>query len=130
MVLRRVRYLQIQTESKLIRLGLYGLMILIGFSIIGSQSRGAFLGGCTIAAFLIWKSRQRLLLSLLVVAFLAVGALFVPRSWLDRMQTNYTSKEDGSALLRIEVWSFALSTTKARPSSGRSLRVNYPDAIH
>src|SRR3546814_8302634 len=77
MVLPLVRYLQIQTESKLIRLGLYGLMILIGFSIIGSQSRGAFLGGCTIAAFLIWKSRQRLMLSLLVVAFLAVGAFFV-----------------------------------------------------
>src|SRR3546814_11553251 len=43
MVLPLVRYLQIQTESKLIRLGLYGLMILIGFSIIGSQSRGAFI---------------------------------------------------------------------------------------
>src|SRR3546814_11031238 len=88
MVLPLVRYLQIQTESKLIRLGLYGLMILIGFSIIGSQSRGAFLGGCTIAAFLIWKSRQRLLLSLLVVAFLAVGAFFVPQSWIDPMQRS------------------------------------------
>src|SRR3546814_119025 len=130
MVLPLVRYLQIQTESKLIRLGLYGLMILIGFSIIGSQSRGAFLGGCTIAAFLIWKSRQRLLLSLLVVAFLAVGAFFVPQSWIDRMQTIETYQEDGSALSRLEVWGFALKLTKDRPIVGGGFRVSYNDAIY
>src|SRR3546814_20465931 len=104
-------------------------MILMGFSISGSQSRGAFLGGCTIAAFLIWKSRQRLLLPLLVVAFLAVGAFFVPQRWIDRMQTIETYQEDGYALSRLAVWGFELKLPTDRPLGGGGFRVSYIDAI-
>jgi probable O-glycosylation ligase (exosortase A-associated) len=130
MALPLVRYLQLQTESKLIRMGLYGLMILIGFSIIGSQSRGAFLGGVSMAAFLVWKSRQRLLLSLLVVAFLAVGSFFVPQTWIERMQTIETYKQDSSALSRLEVWGFGLKIANERPIVGGGFRVSYDDAIY
>lgn len=130
MVLPLVRYLQLQTQSKLIRLGLYGLMVLIGFSIIGSQSRGAFLGGVIMAGFLIMKSRQRLLLSMLVVGFLAVGAFFVPQTWIDRMKTIETYQEDSSALSRLEVWGFGIKIANERPLVGGGFRVSYNDAIY
>src|SRR3546814_1408701 len=130
MVLPLVRYLQLQTQSKLIRLGLYGLMLLIGFSIIGSQSRGAFLGGVIMAGFLVVKLRQRLLLSMLVVGFLAVGAFFVPQTWIDRMKTTETYQEDGSALSRLEVWGFGIKIANERPLVGGGFRVSYDDAIY
>src|SRR3546814_7422001 len=111
----------------LIRLGLYGLMLLIGFSIIGSQSRGAFLGGVIMAGFLVMKSRQRLLLSMLVVGFLAVGAFFVPQTWIDRMKTIETYQEERFALSRPEVWRFGIKITTERPLAGGGSRVSYHD---
>lgn len=130
MMLPLARYLQLQTESLLIRWGLYGLMTLTAFSIIGSQSRGAFLGASAMAVFLVWKSRQRLVIGLLTVAFLAVGAAFVPQSWVDRMKTIETYEQDGSALSRLEVWGFALKIVKERPIVGGGFRVSYDDKIY
>lgn len=130
MVLPLMRYVQLQSESKLIRLGLYGMMILTAFSIIGSQSRGAFLGAIAMAAFLVWKSRQRFLISLLVIGFMAVGAFFVPQTWIDRMRTIETYQEDSSALSRLEVWGFALKIANERPLVGGGFRASYDDQIY
>jgi probable O-glycosylation ligase (exosortase A-associated) len=130
MVLPLARYLQLQTESKLIRLGLYGVMALIGFSIIGSQSRGAFLGVIAMLGFMVIKSRQRFLLGILVVLSLAVGAAFVPQSWTDRMRTIETYEEDGSAQSRLEVWGFAIRVANDHPIVGGGFRVSYDDGIY
>ena len=130
MVLPLVRYLQLHTESALIRLGLYGTMVLIAFSIIGSQSRGAFLGAIAMLLFLLLKSRQRVLLSIVVAAFLAAGAAFVPQTWIDRMRTIETYEEDGSALSRLEVWGFAIKMARDHPIVGGGFRVSYDDGIY
>ncbi len=130
MVLPLVRYLQMQSENKLIRLGFYGVMILIAFSIIGSQSRGAFLGGTAMAIFMILKSRQRLLLSVVLIGFMAVAANFVPQKWIERMQTIESYEEDGSALSRLEVWRFAFEVANDRPIVGGGFRASYDDSIY
>jgi probable O-glycosylation ligase (exosortase A-associated) len=130
MVLPLMRYLQLQTDSKLIRSGFYGLMVLTAFSIIGSQSRGAFLAGVIMAAFLIWKSRQRFLLTMVVLGFMAVGAFFVPQSWVDRMRSIQTFEEDGSALSRLEVWEFGIRVANDHPLVGGGFRVSYDDGIY
>lgn len=130
MMLPLVRYLQLHTEARLIRIGLYGAMILIAFSIIGSQSRGAFLGASAMAAFMLIKSRQRLLLGGIVVAFLAVAVIFVPSTWIDRMKTIETYEQDGSALSRLEVWGFAIKIAHDHPIVGGGFRVSYNDSIY
>jgi probable O-glycosylation ligase (exosortase A-associated) len=130
MVLPLVRYLQLHTESALIRLGLLGTMILTAFSIIGSQSRGAFLGAAFMAAFLLLRSRQRIIMSVLVGAFLVIGAAFVPQSWIDRMKTIETYEQDGSALSRLEVWEFAIRVANDRPIVGGGFRASYDDSIY
>lgn len=130
MVLPLVRYLQTQTESVLIRFGLLGVMALTAFSIIGSQSRGAFLGAIAMLVFLLLRSRQRVLLGMLVGAFLAIGAVFVPQSWIDRMKTIETYEQDGSALSRLEVWEFAIKVAQDRPIVGGGFRVSYDDNVY
>jgi putative inorganic carbon (HCO3(-)) transporter len=130
MVLPLMRYLQLHTESKLFRVGLYGAMAVTGFSVIGSQSRGAFLGAIAMLVFLLLKSRQRVLLGVLIVALLAVGAAFVPQTWVNRMQTIETYEQDGSALSRLEVWGFALKVARDHPIVGGGFRVSYDDNIY
>jgi putative inorganic carbon (HCO3(-)) transporter len=130
MVLPLMRYLQLHTESKLFRVGLYGAMAVTAFSVIGSQSRGAFLGAIAMLVFLMLKSRQRVLLGVLIVALLAVGAAFVPQAWINRMQTIETYEQDGSALSRLEVWGFALKVARDHPIVGGGFRVSYDDNIY
>lgn len=129
MALPLLRYLQLQTQSQWIRISLYGAAILIVFSIIGSQSRGAFLGVMIMLAFLILKSRHRMLLGLGSVVVLAVCLAFVPQSWVDRMKTIESYEEDGSANARLEVWKFALKVVQDRPIVGGGFRVSYDKDI-
>ena len=130
MVLPMVRYLQLHTQSAWVRAGLYGTMTLMAFSIIGSQSRGAFLGGIAMLLFLLMKSRQRVLLGAAVLAFLLAGLVFVPQTWIDRMRTIETYEQDGSAMTRIEVWKFAIAVARDRPIVGGGFRVSYDDNIY
>jgi putative inorganic carbon (HCO3(-)) transporter len=130
MVLPLVRYLQLHTESMLIRSGLYGAMALTAFSIIGSQSRGAFLGVIVMLVFVLLKSRQRVFLGMIVVAFLGVSAAFVPQTWIDRMKTIENYEQDGSALSRLEAWGFAIKVARDHPIVGGGFRVSYDDRIY
>jgi probable O-glycosylation ligase (exosortase A-associated) len=130
MVLPLLRYLQMHTESRLTRMGLYGSMVLMVFSIIGSQSRGAFVGAIAMLIFLLLKSRQRLVVGVLAVGLVAVSAAFVPQVWIDRMKTIETYKQDGSALHRLEVWEFAIKVVRDRPIVGGGFRVSYDDNIY
>ena len=130
MVLPLMRYLQIHSEQKLIRWGLYGVFVICIFSILGSSSRGAFLALSATGIFLILKSRHRLALSLGVVALLAVSAAFVPQKWIDRMKTIETFHEDGSAMGRLQVWGFAIKVALDRPLVGGGFRVSYSDEIY
>jgi probable O-glycosylation ligase (exosortase A-associated) len=130
MVLPLIRYLQIHTDQKLLRWGLYGIFVISIFSIIGSSSRGAFLALAAVALFLILRSRHRLVLSLGVVAMVVVSAAFVPQQWIDRMKTIETYQEDGSARGRLEVWGFAIKLALDRPIVGGGFRVSYNDDIY
>jgi putative inorganic carbon (HCO3(-)) transporter len=130
MVLPLIRYLQLHTDQKLLRWGLYATFVISIFSIIGSSSRGAFLALAATAFFLILKSRHRLVLGLGVVAMLAVSAAFVPQHWIDRMKTIETYQEDGSAMGRLQAWGFAIKVALDRPIVGGGFRVSYNDDIY
>lgn len=130
MVLPLIRYLQLHTENKLLRLGMYGAMVTFAFSIIGSQSRGAFLAASAMVVFLIWKSRRRVVFGLALMCLLGVSALFVPQHWIDRMKTIETYQEDNSAMTRIEVWNFAIKVAMDHPIVGGGFRVPYDRQIY
>ncbi|MGD1876730.1 MAG: putative O-glycosylation ligase, exosortase A system-associated [Kiloniellaceae bacterium] len=129
MVLPLLWYLQIHSESKLLRLTLFASLGLFAFSIIGSQSRGAFLGSVMMMGFLVLKSRRRVMFGVTIVAVLIVAAAFVPDTWIDRMRTIETYQEDGSAMTRLEVWGFAVKIALDHPIFGGGFRVSYDDSI-
>lgn len=125
MLLPLLRYLHLQSESRFLRICMIGGMVLIVFSIIGSQSRGAFLAVVAMAGFMILKSRNRLSLGLAAIAVASVAVWFVPESWVERMETIQTYEEDSSAMERIMAWRFSYELAKQRPLTGGGFGVYY-----
>ncbi len=124
-----VRYLQLQADSVWLRRGLLAVLVLLVFSVIGSQSRGAFLALVATGGFLVWKSpyRGRMLVLGVLVALVAVW--FVPESWVARMESIRNYEEDGSAMGRLQAWEFAIDVALRWPLTGGGFAVYYDEAL-
>lgn len=107
MTIPMMRYLQLQSSQRWVRWGLGISMMFTGFAIIGTHSRGGFLGAVAMAFVLIMKSRQKIIL--IILLFIAASAIlnFMPSMWGERMQTIENFEQDASAMGRINAWYFA-----------------------
>lgn len=123
------RYLQIQTR-KVWQKRAYGAAI--GLSIIsavGSYSRGALLALGAMGGFLLLKSRQKGLLSLLVILAIPLALLLMPDSWTERMGTIKTYDQDASAMGRINAWWVAWNLAVDRIPIGGGFAMYEPDVF-
>ncbi|MES1925722.1 putative O-glycosylation ligase, exosortase A system-associated [Salinisphaera sp. T31B1] len=118
-----MRYMQLHEPRKWCRIGLWVLMGLTAFSIIGTYSRGGLLALGVTSIMLLYKSRHRRSL-ILVMPILAIGlASFMPQQWYDRMNTIDQYEEDQSAQGRLDSWKFATNVAIANPLLGGGMRV-------
>jgi putative inorganic carbon (HCO3(-)) transporter len=108
MILPLMHYLRTTSANKWIRLGLLASMILCAFSIVGSQSRGALVGGIAMTLFLWLKAKRKLVTGAILVVMLPLLIAFMPAQWHERMQTIETYEADESAMGRIDTWRMAL----------------------
>ena len=118
MILPLVWYLFLHTAQKWIKLGLASSMLLIPVAILGTQSRGALLAIGAIAFFLWLKSRKKLIPLIVILLMIPFVYMFMPQQWHDRMDTIQTYEEDGSAMGRIQAWTFAYKLASERPLGG------------
>jgi probable O-glycosylation ligase (exosortase A-associated) len=82
-------------------------LIAMGFSVLGSQSRGAFLAISIVGLYFWLHSNSKMMSGVLIGLFIAVMIPFLPESWFQRMDTIGTYEEDASALGRINAWTLA-----------------------
>jgi probable O-glycosylation ligase (exosortase A-associated) len=108
---------------------MYGAMMLSGMAILGSQSRGAFLGVVVMVAFLWFKGKQKILsaIVLLPVAVLAIG--FMPPQWMARMDSIGNYEEDSSAQGRLNAWKMAFNLANDRPLVGGGFELYTPSTF-
>jgi len=118
MTIPLLRYLQLSTQSKWIRLGLTAAMILSAIAVIGSQSRGAMLGAAVMGGFLWLKSRNKFFTGLVIAVSAILILAIMPQQWFERMSTIKTYEQDDSALGRINAWKMAFNLAKDRPLVG------------
>jgi probable O-glycosylation ligase (exosortase A-associated) len=120
-------YLRLRATSAFLRWGLLGAIGATALAILSTQSRGAFLAICAMAAFLWLKSPKKVWTGFALV--IALGAVFamMPQSWYDRMGTIGTYEQDTSAMGRINAWHFAWNLAKARPLVGGGFNTFAPD---
>lgn len=118
MTIPLMRYLQLNERHRLVRLGLTGAMVLTALAAIGSQSRGALLGAAAMALVFWWKSRNKFMTAILVVAGIGLVAAVMPAEWYARMNTIKTYDEDASARGRINAWWTAWNLAQDRVTGG------------
>ena len=129
MCLPLMRYLQLQDHRKWVRLGLWGLMGLTAVSIVGTYSRGGLLALGITVLMLIYKSRRRASLFLVVPIMAVLVASFMPQEWYSRMNTIDEYQQDKSAQGRINSWKFAVNVAIDDPLLGGGMRVWSSDAM-
>lgn len=111
-------YLSGIVSSKWVKTGLLGAALLSGMTVLGSQSRGAFLGVVAMMAFLWMKSRRKMISGLALVALALPAIAFMPDSWTNRMHTIQTYEQDASAMGRVNAWWMLFNLANDRPLVG------------
>ena len=113
-----LRYLQVHAPNKWVRRALAVGMALCLVAVAGSYSRGAFLAAGAMLIFLWLRTRRKALTGTLLAIVAAGTIVFMPAEWTDRMSTIQTYEEDGSAMGRINAWTFAFNLANSRPLVG------------
>lgn len=118
MTIPLMRYLQLQETRLLVKLGLGAAMFLSAIAAIGSQSRGAMVAMVLMGTMLWLKSRNKLMITLLMAASVGAIVSIMPQAWYDRMHTIQTHESDRSAQGRINAWWTAYNVAKDRVTGG------------
>jgi len=114
MLLPLAYYLRSQAQQAWVRNGLLVAMLLMTVSAVGSYSRGGFLAGLSIAAFLLLKSRRKVLVAVAILIMIPALFLFMPHQWRERMDTITHYQQDASAMNRIEAWTMSYNAANDR----------------
>ncbi len=118
MTIPLMRYLQLQENSKFIKLSLAAMMFLTVLAAVGSQSRGALVALATTGTIFWLKSRNKISTALFFGLAAAVAMSIMPAEYFERMNTIKTYDEDASALGRINAWWTAWNLANSRLFGG------------
>ncbi|TPG50558.1 putative O-glycosylation ligase, exosortase A system-associated [Rhodanobacter glycinis] len=129
MTLPFMRYLQLHSARKFVRLGLALAMLLTGVAILGTYSRGGLIALTIVCGALFLKSRRRLAVAVIVVAVGLTASHFMPDKWVDRMGTLQDAQQTGSGVTRIQSYEFAANVALHRPLLGGGFNVYQSDSM-
>lgn len=104
MTIPLMNYLRMVTANRWIRYGLVAMMLFSVISILGTQSRGAFLAICAMTLMLWWRSPKKFVSGTVLAVVGALMLTFMADKWVERMKSIENYEEDGSAMGRINAW--------------------------
>lgn len=114
MIIPLMYYLQQDQPAKWIRRGLTAMMLLSALSALGSYSRGALLAIAAMGLFMWLKSGNKLALGAVLVLAVPPLLLFMPQSWVARMDTIGAYQTDDSVQGRFNAWRMAYNLARQR----------------
>lgn len=119
MVVPMMNYLRLHAAHAWVRLGLLAAMLLSVLAVVGTYSRGGFIGLIVLGVMIWIRSHHKLPGLLLVGAVAALVAYAAPSAWLDRMGTIQTAEQsDDSFKSRLVAWQTYLAAARDRPLVG------------
>lgn len=118
MAIPLMRYLQVESTNKGIGRALMAGMILTGFGIVGTHSRGALVGVVAMVLFMLAKSPKKAPLALALIVVIPLIIAFMPQKWSDRMGSIASYEQDASAMGRLNSWHFATNVALDNPLGG------------
>ncbi len=118
MTLPLMRYLQLESPNRWVRLGLMAAMALTAIAVLGTYSRGALIGVAAMGVYWVWKTPYRLRFGLGAIVVASCALVLFPQDWFQKMHSIQDYEEDQSAMGRIYAWQFTLKLVAARPITG------------
>lgn len=120
-------YLMTNASRRMVKNGLLLSIVMCGFAILGTQSRGAFLAIVAAVVTLALKSRRMVLYG--VIGAVALGAMiaFMPDKWSARMETIDFERTDRSATMRLQAWRTLWNLVQDRPIVGAGFETALPE---
>ena len=125
MLVPLVRFLQLQIKNSIIRIGVWTALPLILISILGSQSRGAFLAATAMLMFLAVKSGRKFYVFVLISVGLIASFVIMPDQWRTDMQSIANFETDRSVQGRFDMWKYAVDVANDRPIVGGGYDIFY-----
>ena len=122
MVMPWMYYLQVTSQNKWVKRGMFASMIFTVFAILGTQSRGALLALLVVGLMLGLKSKHAVRTTLAFGVLVLVAITFMPDSWTARMNTIGGYSADGSAMSRLWTWQTLWNLVMDRPLVGGGFR--------
>ncbi len=123
LIIPLIRFLQLQCINKWLKICLMGGLGLCTVAVLASYSRGAFISLVPCFAMMVFLSKHRKILILLVI-ICSIGALSaLPDKWFDRMNTIDVEQEDASMQGRYDAWYLAYWVAKDHPFTGGGYRM-------
>lgn len=118
MVIPILLYLAKHTTSKVIRIGFVVVAGLCAFAVIGTFSRGGFVGLMIVAMSWILTERNKVR-NLIYVGLMGAALLSVaPATWFNRVDTIETANQDGSFMGRVMAWKMSTIIALDNPILG------------
>ena len=118
MVIPLTCYLIAHTPHKLVKIGLFGLIFVCVLAVLGTQSRGGFLGLLIVGGYFWSKSKRKILMLALFGCFIYIASNVLQDSWFSRMETIETAEEDNSFMNRVVSWKIHTLMAIERPVLG------------
>lgn len=114
-----ILYLWSESQHKKLKLGLLMLAGLSVVAIVGTYSRGGFIG-LAILSMAVWlKSERKFLYAILAIIALPILYASAPDRWKDRQATvENAAVEDGSLIGRLWAWKIATLIALDNPMTG------------
>lgn len=122
MAIPLVGYLYRHSGVKIVKLALLGMLLMCAVAVVGTYSRGGFIGLMVIALSYILTSRRKVLNLVLLVALGGLLLAFAPDTWFDRMNTIHDASEDSSFLGRVVAWKMSVLIALDHPLLGGGFR--------
>ncbi len=131
MALPLIIYLIGQTKHQLLKIALIGLVLLNVLAIVGSYSRGGFIGLIVLGGYFFIKSNRKLLMSLVLLLLLGSFLTYAPGKWSERMDTVSTASSiDSSFIGRIWAWKISVKIANDNVFGNGFLATQDPLAWH
>lgn len=119
MCLPLILYLIHVTKHRNLKLGLWGLFFANIIAIVGTGSRGGFIGLSILAIAIWWKSKHKILWMLLALIVIPTAYQYTPEHWRERQSTIETAATDDASFIgRLWAWKISVMIARDNPMTG------------
>jgi len=124
MVVPLLLYLYQYAMHHYFRLVSGGALVLCVIGVVGTYSRGGFIGLALLSLIVFLKTKRKFRSALALSFIILLGAALVPDSWTARITTTTHAEEDSSFMYRVVQWKILTLMAIDKPLLGNGILAN------